>query len=66
MKILSLKNGDKIKISDDIATKLYEAIVKNPAGAKQFQFFTAEGSGEVLLAINVSEISSISSQENIL
>lgn len=64
--IIAFKNGDKIKVSEAVVSKLYEAIVVNPNGAKNFQFFTAEETMQVMLVINVSEISSISSKENIL
>lgn len=64
MKIISFKNGDKVKISDEILDKLYESVVKRPEGAKNFQFFRDEKSGETLLVVNLSEISCIYGTDN--
>lgn len=64
-KIISFKNGNQIKVHDAVVDKLYDRMVDNK-GAEPFQFFKEEKTGEVILAINIADISSIYSSENII
>jgi len=61
MKIIAFKNGDKIKVIDDIANVISERLTGK--GAKDWQTFTDPNNKDFLLIFNLSEVNYISSND---
>ena len=61
--IVILKTGDRIKITQEMADRLYVMIVKSP-GAKQWQFFTVQ-TESVVCAFNLNEVAAIVREDTI-
>jgi len=65
MKIVQFNNGREIKIHDAVAEAINKNLQKDN-GAKAWQTFTEVSTGECTLMINISEVSCIYSNENII
>jgi len=65
MKIVQFKNGDKIKVADEVANVVSKNIITKD-GVRNWQTFTEQSTGEFILMFNLNEVVAIYSNENIL
>lgn len=63
--IVILNNGIKVKVLPETAKMISEKI-NRPSGAKQWQSFHEGENGAVVCMFNLSEVSAIVNEENII
>ena len=65
MKIVMFNDGTKIKVHDKVANEISKRLLSKD-GIRNWQTFTEESTGELILIFDMNKVNCIISNENIL